>query len=171
MRHGPEIRGRAAALFAEGATCAQVARRLGIARSTSSAWYRLWERQGLLAAGRPGRRPRMGREQLARVGRALLEAPSTHGIGGDAWSLRAIALLIERQTGMRFHHRHVARLVQRMGWLAPPLERYDAAARFVVPVVTGVGPMNLLVPKSARARDTCNQVSLRLDRDRAEAGS
>ena len=145
MRHGTKTRRRASLLFAGGASRAEVARRLGIARSTSSAWRGLWAQDALLADERTGRRPRLDNRQLAHVGRSLLQPPSVYGMHQENWSLHSIALLIQQQTGVRYHHRHVGRLTQRMGWLVPPLERYAAAARFVQPIETPVGPMNVLI--------------------------
>lgn len=150
MRHPEATRRQAAALFAVGTSRAEVARQLRIARSTSSAWYRRWCDGALLDEGRRGRRPRLTAAQRTKIGRALLRPPTAHGIEAASWSLRAIALLIERETGARFHHRHVSRLVTRMGWLVPPVERYAQAARFAHPVDTPDVPVNLLLTPRTR---------------------
>ena len=147
MPHGTDKRRLAASLFEKGASRASVARQLGIARSTSSAWHRRWRQGELVSEVRPGRRTQLDAEELQALGRALLDPPSAHGIGAETWSLRSVALLIERKTGIRYHHRHVARLVRKMGWLVPPFERYDHVARFVQSMDTPVGSMNLLVAR------------------------
>lgn len=146
VRHGPAIRRQAASLFDAGVPRAEVARQLGIARSTSSAWHRLWTQGALLEATRRGPPRRLDPQQLDDVGRALLEPPSAHGIGAPAWSLRAIALLIEQRTGVSYHHRHIARLVRQAGWLVPPFERYAGAARLARPIETPDVPINVLLP-------------------------
>ena len=145
------MRREAARLFETGVTRAEVARRLGIARSTSSAWHRLWTQGALFERTRAGRRERLDRAQLTALGQALLEPPSAHGLGEAAWSLRSVALLIEQRTGVRYHHRHVPRLIRRMGWLVPPLERYADVARLAQPITTPDVPVNVLVaPRGER---------------------
>jgi len=138
-------RTEAARLFAAGETQAVVARRLGIARSTSSAWHRLWRDGKLAETRRAGRPPRLDGVTLQALGDALLDPPREHGLPLDDWSLQAIAVLIERRTGVRYHPRHVTRLVRRMGWLVPPFERTAAAASLARRVLDPSGtPVNLL---------------------------
>lgn len=146
VRHPDNMRRQASALFTQGSTGAEVARRLGIARSTAWTWRRHWECGALLATARRGRRKRLRNAQVARLARAFLAPPSAYGMAEASWSLRSIALLIERETGVRYHHRHVTRLLRQAGWTAPPVPRYEHAARYLQPIETPVGPMNLLLP-------------------------
>ena len=53
--------------------------------------------------------------------RILFRPPREAGIHLDHWSLAAIALLIERATGVRYHRRHLGRLLRRSGWVVPPV--------------------------------------------------
>ena len=53
--------------------------------------------------------------------RVLLRPPREAGFDLDHWSLAAIALLIERFTGVRYHRRHLGRLLRRSGWVVPPV--------------------------------------------------
>jgi len=96
----------AARLFARGAAQAVVVARFGVRRQTAHQWYQTWKqagREGLTAAGRLGRRPRLDHQQLARVDTALRDGPRAHGFRTDLWTLPRIAELIERLTGVRYH--------------------------------------------------------------------
>jgi transposase len=99
-------RARAAELFAEGASGAEVARRVGVSRATTTRWRRLFEtggRAALVATRRRGRPSRLLPAALARVDRALLRPPRDFGYDLDRWSLAAVAALIEKLTGERYH--------------------------------------------------------------------
>ena len=76
---------RAVRLFGQGETQSTVARRLDVSRTTAMRWARAWEqegRDGLQAAGRAGRKPRLSEEQLQEVEEALLGGPRGSGFGG-----------------------------------------------------------------------------------------
>jgi len=116
-----ERRRRAAALFADGVSRAEAARRLGVSRATATRWHRDWRAGHLLVAARRGRRPRLVPGELARVDRALVRGPRASGFALDRWTLAAVAALVERLTGARYHRRHMGRLLRRMGWVIPPV--------------------------------------------------
>ncbi len=72
----------AARLFARKVSQNEVARRLGVSVNPAHQWFHVWQdhgRQGLKAAGRAGRKPRLDRAALARVERALLQGAPAHG--------------------------------------------------------------------------------------------
>ncbi len=127
------LRDLAASLFAQGLTRAEAARRLGVSRATATRWYRVWKnggRGGLLMGKRRGRPPRLETRALAAVDRALFRSPRELGFDLDRWSLAAVAALIERSTGARYHRRHVGRLLRRAGWVLPPVgATHDRAFR------------------------------------------
>jgi len=119
-----ELRARAAILFADGATQAEVARQLGVSRVTAMHWQRIWREAGeagLLVPSRPGRRSKLDAEQMRRIDLAIAEAPRTWGFDLDRWSFAAIAALIGKLTGVQYHPRHIGRLLRRMGWSVPPI--------------------------------------------------
>lgn len=110
---------RAIRLFEQGETQAAVARRLNVSRTTAMRWAQAWEeegREGLRAAGRAGRKPRLSSDQLRAVERALLQGPLAFGYVTELWTLPRVADLIHRVTGVRYHPGHVWRVMRQLGW-------------------------------------------------------
>jgi transposase len=111
---------QAAELFAQGVRPAQVARTLGVSKQSASRWHAGWEDggvQALASKGPTGVKPRLSDADLERVAQALGKGASAHGFPGDLWTLRRIATVIERLTGVRYHLGHLwAVLHQRLGW-------------------------------------------------------
>ena len=134
------VRLRAARMFEQGTSQAEVAHRLGTSRQNAHRWHRRWQQGGrvaLRAAGRAGRRPKLDGRQRRRVERALGQGALAHGFDSDLWTLQRVALVIERLTGVRHHPSHVWRLLRVMGWtLQRPQRRAserdeEAIARWV----------------------------------------
>jgi transposase len=134
------VRLRAARMFEQGTSQAEVAHRLGTSRQNAHRWYRRWQQGGraaLRAAGRAGRKPRLDSRARRRVERALGQGALAHGFDSDLWTLQRVALVIERLTGVRHHPSHVWRLLRAMGWtLQRPQRRAserdeEAIARWV----------------------------------------
>jgi transposase len=110
---------RAARLFEQGETQASVARRLDVSRTTAMRWARDLEakgREGLRAAGRAGRKPRLAEEQVHQVEQALLDGPAAFGYATELWTLPRVAVVIRKLTGVRYHPGHVWRVLRRLGW-------------------------------------------------------
>ena len=110
---------QAARLFTQGKSQAAVMRSLAVSRQTAHRWYHAWReggRQGLKAAGRLGRKPRLDARQLARVESELLRGPQQHGFSTDLWTLPRIATLIERLTRVQYHPGHVWYILRRLNW-------------------------------------------------------
>jgi transposase len=130
-----ERRRVAARLFAEGRSQAEVAARLGVSRTTTSRWAKVWRREG--AAGlervhRGGRTPRLSPEQLIDIDRKLLLGPIPLGYG-DLWTTPRVADVIRRETGVSYHPGHVWRLLHKLGWVRkkPAADEPEAVGRWV----------------------------------------
>jgi transposase len=113
-------RERAAELFAQGASQAEVARQLDVSRQSASRWHAGWQAAGttgLQSRGPTGRRPMIPDEQLAVIEQALLQGALAHGFATDVWTLDRIAVLIQGLTGVRLSNPSVWRLLRgRLGW-------------------------------------------------------
>jgi transposase len=113
-------RERAAELFAQGRSQAEVAGELDVSRQSASRWHARWRADGkaaLRTRGPTGRRPKVADEQLEPIQQALLEGALAHGFATDVWTLDRIAVLIQGLTGIRLSNPSVWRLLRgRLGW-------------------------------------------------------
>ena len=112
-------RQQAARLFAAGETQAWVARQLKASRQSVSRWHQQWKArgaEGLRAAGRAGRKPRLSASQLEKVDAALRQGARQHGFSADLWTLPRVATVIRRITGEKFHPGHVWKMLGRLDW-------------------------------------------------------
>ena len=115
-----ERRMRAVELFEQGVIPAEIARQLGVGHQTVSEWRTVWRRagrDGLRAAGRAGRLPKLSRDQLVHVEATLAKGAEANGYLTDLWTLARVAEVIERVSGVAYHPRHVWRILrEQLGW-------------------------------------------------------
>jgi transposase len=81
---------RAAELFAEGRSQAEVAHQLGVARQSAHVWHRRFEQGGveaLRSRGPTDPDPKLSAAQLAEVEQALLKGATANGFDTDLWTL------------------------------------------------------------------------------------
>jgi len=113
-------RERAAELFAQGRSQAEVARELDVSRQSASRWHARWQADGTTALhtrGLTGRRPKIADDQLEGIEQALLNGALAHGFSTDVWTLDRIALVIQGLTGVALSNPSVWRLLRgRLGW-------------------------------------------------------
>lgn len=112
-------RRRSAQMFAQGATQAEVARRLRVSRPSALRWYRAWAKEGaegLRGAGRAGRKRRMSEAQCEQLQQALIEGPLAWGYENELWTLPRVAEVIWKVTGIDYHPGHVWRILRQLGW-------------------------------------------------------
>jgi transposase len=110
---------KAARLFAQGKSRAEVARALQVSWPAVNNWHAAWQREGepgLKAAGRAGRNPKLTPAQLAQVEQELLRGPLAHGYVTILWTLPRIADLIAKLTGVKYHPGHVWRILRALDW-------------------------------------------------------
>jgi transposase len=113
-------RERAAELFAQGRSQAEVARELDVSRQSASRWHAGWQAAGttgLQSRGPTGRRPKIPDSALEEIEQALLEGALAHGFATDVWTLDRIAVVIQGLTGVALSNPSVWRLLRnRLGW-------------------------------------------------------
>jgi len=111
---------RAAELFERGVIPAEVAREVGVSHQIVSDWRAAWRRSGrdgLRAAGRAGRLPKLSRAQLAQVEVELAKGAEANGYTTDLWTLKRVAEVIERVTGVSYHPARVWHILREgLGW-------------------------------------------------------
>jgi transposase len=112
-------RKRAAQLFRQGKSQADVVRELEVSRQSVSRWHADWAAGGaeaLRAAGRAGRLPQLDSSDLRRVERQLQKGPLANGYPTDMWTIQRVGEVIEAVTGVAYHPGHVWRILRQMGW-------------------------------------------------------
>src|SRR3989442_5275379 len=110
---------RAAEMFARGESQAAVARVLGVTTAAANHWYQAWQakgRRGLKAAGRAGRKTRLGPADLAKLEHAFRAGAAAQGLTTQVWTLPRVATVLERVTGVVHHPGHVWRVLRALGW-------------------------------------------------------
>jgi transposase len=110
---------QAGRMFEQGATQAEVVRKLGVSRNSASRWYQLWRSGGkdaLRSERRAGRPQRLSRDQLKDVEAELLKGAAAHGYPTDLWTLERVAEVIQKRTGVSYNPTHVWRVLKSMGW-------------------------------------------------------
>jgi transposase len=118
---------RAAELFAQGRTQAEVAHQLGVSRQSAHLWHARYLQGGvdaLRSRGPTGPDPKLSAAQLAKVEEALLQGAQANGFDTDLWTLERVAVVITQLTGIRYHPGHVWVILRhRLGWTLQRPER------------------------------------------------
>jgi len=113
-------RKQAAKLFARSELKqAEIARRLGVTRTSVHRWHAAWRQGGaeaLRGAGRAGRKARLERSELVALDRALRQGAQVWGFATDLWTLPRVARVIEEITGVSYHAGHVWRILRGLNW-------------------------------------------------------
>jgi len=109
---------RAGRLLLKGVAEAEVARRVGVTRTTVSTWNQDLQKDGLdgLMAGVRGRPSRLSEQQRAELLKALLQGALAEGFPTDLWTLSRVGVLIERQSGHRYSESQVWRILTALGF-------------------------------------------------------
>jgi transposase len=112
-------RRRAARLLATGIPQAEVARRVGVTRTSVSRWEKLRQEGGVEALRRPqrfGRPRRLSDAQCRELTVQLKAGALAAGFATELWTLPRIAQLIEQRFAVRLTEPSVWRLLRALGW-------------------------------------------------------
>ncbi|MFF3734711.1 helix-turn-helix domain-containing protein [Streptomyces sp. NPDC002476] len=111
---------RAAELFGQGRSNAEIVGMVGVHAESVRRWRRAWEDGGAQALRRrpaPGRRPKLDDARVEEVRAALERGAQAHGFEADLWTLDRVGLVVERVTGVPLSRATVWRLLTgRLGW-------------------------------------------------------
>jgi transposase len=128
---------RAGRMLLRGMAQVEVARRVGVAKSTVSTWAKRLRADGLeglrseRVLGRPAGLNASQREELAS---ALKEGALAQGFPTELWTLPRVGRLIESRFGLRYSEPHVWRILRSLGFTPQrpskrALERDEQAIR------------------------------------------
>jgi transposase len=121
-----KVRLKAAELFADDKySHSEIGRMLGVSKQSISHWYQSWKKGGdaALSIPTPGRKPLISDSQWQDIQDALLEGPRAQGYDTEFWTLERIADIIEKKTGIKYHHCSVWYVLHRLGWSHQKPER------------------------------------------------
>lgn len=115
----------------------EVARRLGVAKSTVSGWAKRVEHGGLRALparGLRGRPASLGARERARIKRGLRQGALAAGFATELWTLPRVAEWVKREFGVRLSAVQIWRVLRSLGFTPQrpakrALERDEAAIR------------------------------------------
>jgi len=120
-------RRRAVELFEQGERPVNIARFLGVDRSSVYRWRKAAATHGvagLAAQPHPHRPPHLTDEQLRRLEKLLSQGPAAHGWANQLWTTARVAAVIRKHFNRGFHHDHVGRFLRkRLGWSVQKPER------------------------------------------------
>jgi|SRR5688572_5828233 len=89
-------------------------------------WRQAYEREGegaLAAKAVPGRPRKLDPKECKRLVKILLSGALASGFPNEAWLLRRIAQVIEKEFDVEYHPSHLWRVLQRLGWSCQIPER------------------------------------------------
>src|SRR6266480_3391798 len=122
-----ERRKRAWELKEQGWQQKDIAVVLDVSEGAVSQWLKRGREGGIeaLKAHPPkGMTARLTTEQKARIPALLAKGAEAYGFGGDVWTARRVAEVIDRTFGVRYHRDHVGRMLREAGWSRQqPIER------------------------------------------------
>jgi transposase len=97
----------------------QIAEALGVSEGAVSQWMKRAREGGpeaLRHRSPPGAPRRLSADQLAQLPDLLQRGPQAYGFRGELWTRGRIAAVIQLESGIAYHSRHVGRLCQAIRW-------------------------------------------------------
>jgi len=117
---------KAAKLFEQGQTRADVARELNVTWRAAHDWFTAWKAEGiegLEPKANPGPAPKFSDQEAQQIIDELRRGSVAHGYKNELWTLRRIGRLVHDLTGKKASLSEVWRLLHRMGWSAQKPQR------------------------------------------------
>jgi transposase len=106
---------------------AEIARQLGVSRTTVSDWEKVIEAKGLRGLRRrvsSGREPKLTAEHKKRLKRLLDRGAIASGYPTDRWTLVRVCELIKKEFDTSYHPNSIKRILDKLGYsVQKPLPR------------------------------------------------
>jgi transposase len=104
----------------EGWTQQRIATALGVTQGAVSQWMSRAQAgggpQALFTRPPKGATPRLTAVQLEELPDLLKQGAQSFGFVGEVWTRERVGAVIERAFGVRYHKRHVGRILDKIGW-------------------------------------------------------
>lgn len=97
----------------------EIAEALGVWEPSVSRWMQRQKEQGeqaWRAVPRPGRPPKLAREQADLLPDLLSHGAEAFGFRGEVWTCARIAQVIQQEFGVTYHRAQVSRLLKALDW-------------------------------------------------------
>ena len=122
-------------LFKKDLNNCDIGRRLKVPNQTVSRWRKQFAnggREALQQAGRAGRKPGLGHDDLRTLEELLRQGPQQLGYETPLWTCARVGHLIEKQFAIEYHAGHVWKILRSLNWspqrpAGRALERNEAA--------------------------------------------
>lgn len=96
-----------------------IARAMGVSRQTVSRWYHAWQQEGRAGLRRrlkTGRPRALAPAQWGQLAAVLARGAVRAGFDTERWTLRRVAVVVERELGVTYHFRSLGRVLRAHGW-------------------------------------------------------
>jgi transposase len=113
-----------------------IAEALGVTTGAVSQWMKRAREEGAEALRHRrggGRKPRLSEEQLSELPNLLGKGAEHFGFRGEVWTQARVGKIIEHEYGVRYHPRHVGRILKTIAWSRQkPIEKASQRDEVVI---------------------------------------
>jgi transposase len=105
--------------FQERKPLREVARAVGVSRSSVKRWNAAWQTGGvnaLAAKPHPPRATELSEKQKLQLVKLLLSGPRAAGFGTDLWTCARVAAVVRRRFGVKCHPDYLGRILHDLGF-------------------------------------------------------
>lgn len=130
-------RQRAIEMIKDGKKKVRIAEELNVSRAAVTVWWNKYSDKGntgIAKKQRPGRPPKVSRENIATLPELLKKGAVAYGYSTDLWSTKRVAELIKKEFGVVYDRDHISRILHQLGmsWQRPErkaIERNEAGIK------------------------------------------
>lgn len=114
-----KIRLKAAKLFKEGQSQADIARKFKVTPAAVSYWHEAWKEQGikgLESKGHPGFESTLTEENKILFKKAIIKGPEAYGYQTNLWTLSRLSAVMKKVTKVKFSEVWTWKIVRSLGF-------------------------------------------------------